>query len=89
MSFGGKEHNGTAAEFPGGNFQTGIVDYDFRQRQLGFRGIAKGSEHLVADFLDQLHGIAGGERAYQHGAFPVDGEAAGRQAKQGRSGFGK
>ena len=88
-SFGCKKNNRTPAQLASGDFQTRIIDDQFRERQLGVGGVSESRQDLVRDVRDQLRRKAGRERAHEHLALPVHGKAAGGQPQQSRRGFRK
>src|SRR5207245_2624637 len=81
--------NGTAAQRASGDFQTRIIDDQFRERQLGSGGGTERRQHILGYLIDQLGRKAGGQGSNQHTTLPIHGETARGKLQQGAGSFGK
>src|SRR5207245_6820646 len=79
----------TAAQLASGDFQTRIIDDQFRERQLGGSGATEGCQHILAYLMDQLGREAGGQGSNQHTALAIHGEASRGKFQQGAWSLGK
>lgn len=78
----GKENDGAAAHFAGGDFQTGIMNDQFSKRELRILGFLERQRNALPDGLHEVARKAGGQGGGQDAPRAVHAETTGVQLQQ-------